>query len=149
MENKFKLYNVLFPIWLLYLLPVMWLIILPGNFIIDSLVLIITMYIIKIHFKKEFYKRHIFKIFIFGMLADFIGALVQFVMMFIFEMGNSGDDLIITIPGLIVSMIMIFIFNYFITFKKTSKSTRLKLSLIYALVTAPYTFLIPLSWIYY
>ena len=42
-KGRVKLYNVLFPVWMLMMFPGMWLIILPGNFIIDSLVLLITM----------------------------------------------------------------------------------------------------------
>ena len=65
MKKEIKLYNVLFPIWLLMLFPVCWLFIIPGNFIIDSLVLIISMYALKINDKKQFYKKNILKIFIF------------------------------------------------------------------------------------
>ena len=103
-KGKTKLYNVLFPVWMLMMFPGMWLIILPGNFIIDSLVLLITMKILNYADKKMFYKKHI---------------------------------------------LMIFIFNYFITFKKLDKKERLRLSLIFAIITAPYTYLIPTSWIYY
>lgn len=150
MKNcKTKLYNVLFPVWMLMMFPVMWLIILPGNFIIDSLVLLITMKIPNYADKKLFYKKHILKIFLFGMLADIIGALFIFLMMYIFEIGNMGDELYLTIPGLLIAGLMIFIFNYFITFKKLDKKERLRLSLIFAIITAPYTYLIPTSWIYY
>ena len=62
-KNSVKLYNVLFPFWMLLLFPQMWLVILPGNFIIDSLVLIIGMSALKIADKKQWYKKHILKIF--------------------------------------------------------------------------------------
>ena len=146
---KTKLYNVLFPVWMLMMFPVMWLIILPGNFIIDSLVLLITMKILNYADKKLFYKKHILKIFLFGMLADLIGALFIYLMMYVFEIGNMCDELYLTIPGLLIAGLMIFIFNYFITFKKLDKKERLRLSLIFAIITAPYTYLIPTSWIYY
>ena len=41
-KNGIKLYNVLFPFWMLILFPQMWWIVLPGNFIIDSAVLLIS-----------------------------------------------------------------------------------------------------------
>ena len=47
MKKDVTLYNVLFPLWMLLMFPVMWLIVLPGNFIIDSIVLIISMLIMK------------------------------------------------------------------------------------------------------
>ena len=148
MENNKKLYNVLFPIWLLLLFPITWLIVIPGNFIIDSLVLIISMNILKIDNKKEFYKKKIIKIFIFGMISDIIGTIYLFIMQFIFEIGIRGDEIYLTLPGMIISTIMIFIFNYYVTFKNIDKKERFKLSIIFAIVTAPYTFLIPTNWIY-
>ena len=148
MKKEIKLYNVLFPIWLLMLFPVCWLFIIPGNFIIDSLVLIISMYALKINDKKQFYKKNILKIFIFGFLSDIIGSLFL-LLMFVLEIGQMGDEPYLTIPGLLISAGLIFVFNYFITFKKIDKKLRFKLSFIYTIITAPYTFLIPMSWIYY
>lgn len=147
MKNH-KFYNVLFPVWMLILFPLAWLIVIPGNFIIDSLVLIFSMMILKISEKKLYYKKFILKIFLFGMLADIIGTLFMFVLQFLFELGMMGDELYITIPGLIISSGLIFVFNYFVTFRSLDKKLRLKLSLIFAIATAPYTYLIPTSWIY-
>ena len=65
------------------------------------------------------------------------------------EIGVMGDEWYLTIPGLLIASGLIFVFNYFITFRKLDNKTRLKLSLIIAIITAPYTFLIPSSWIYY
>ena len=73
-SRNIKLYNALFPFWMILMFPWMWLIVLPGNFIIDSLVLIISMYALKISDKKQWYKKHILKIFVFGMLSDIIGS---------------------------------------------------------------------------
>ena len=149
MENKnIKLYNVLFPFWMLLLFPQMWAIVLPGNFIIDSIVLIISMFALKMTEKKQFYKRHIFQIWGFGMLSDIVGAAYMFLLMWAFEVGSMGDELYLTIPALIISAALIFVLNYFVTFRKSDKALRLKLALIFTIVTAPYTFLIPSSWLY-
>lgn len=147
-KKDIKLYNVLFPFWMIMLYPVSWIMVIPGNFIIDSLVLIISLHILKIADKKEWYKKHIFKIYAFGMLADIVGSAYMIFVMITFEVGRMGDELYLTLPGLVISAVLIFVFNYFITFKKADKSLRVKLSIIFALVTAPYTFLIPSSWIY-
>ena len=147
-KNDVKLYNVLFPFWMILLFPQIWLIILPGNFIIDSIVLIISMIVLKISDKKQWYKRYIIKIYLFGMLSDIIGAGYMLLLMTVFNVGRMGDELYLTAPAVVISSALIFIFNYFITFKKTDKLLRLKSSLIFALVTAPYTFLIPSSWLY-
>ena len=147
-NSDIKLYNVLFPFWMLLLFPQMWAIVLPGNFIIDSIVLIISMFALKMTEKKQFYKRHIFQIWGFGMLSDIIGAAYMFLLMWAFEVGSMGDELYLTIPALIISAILIFVLNYFITFRKSDKVLRMKLALIFTIVTAPYTFLIPSSWLY-
>ena len=112
-KNNVKLYNVLFPFWMLLLFPRVWLVILPGNFIIDSLVLLIGMAAWKIAEKKQWYKQYIVPIFGFGMLSD-----------------------------------LIFVLNYYVTFRKVEKVLRLKMAILFAVVTAPYTFLIPSSWLY-
>lgn len=149
MEIFYYFYNVIFPVWLLWLFPIIWLIVIPGNFIIDSLVLLFSMYILRINDKKQFYKRNILKIYIFGMISDIIGSLFMALLMLVFNIGITSDELYLTIPGVLVSSVFIFIFNYFITFRKLDKKNRLKLSLIFAITTAPYTFMIPLNWIYY
>lgn len=143
-----KLYNVLFPFWMLLLFPQLWLIVLPGNFIIDSLVLLASLYILKIANKKQWYKKHIGKIFAFGMLSDIIGAAYMLFLMLAFEVGRMGDELYLTIPALVISAILIFVFNYCITFKKAEKDLRFKLAITFAIVTAPYTFLVPSNWLY-
>ncbi len=147
-QNNIKLFNVLFPFWMLMMMPLLWLVVLPGNFIIDSLVLLLSMAILKISDRKQFYKRHICKVFVFGMLSDLIGAGYMLLLMIVFEVGHMGDEPYLTVPALIISAVMIFVFNYFITFREIEKSLRMKLSIIFALITAPYTFLVPSAWLY-
>ena len=147
-KKDVKLYNVLFPFWMLLLFPQVWLIVLPGNFLIDSIVLIISMFALKMTEKKQRYKRHILQIWGFGMLSDIIGAAYMFLLMWAFEVGSMGDELYLTIPALIISAVLIFVLNYFVTFRKSDKVLRLKLALTFAIITAPYTFLIPSSWLY-
>ncbi len=145
-NNRKKLYNIIFPIWFLMLFPIAWLVIIPCNFLIDSLVLILSMIILKINDRKEVYNKSIIKIVLFGFLADIIGAGLLLLVCYLFEL---SDEIYITLPAMVISAILIFVFDYFISFKKFDKKNRLKLSIIYAVVTAPYTFLIPMSWTYY
>ena len=146
MKKNVTLYNVIFPFWMLYLFPVMWLVIIPSNFLIDSLVLIISMFALKIAEKKRFYKKHILKIFAFGMLSDIIGAAFMFLTVWL-EISTMADEWYLLVPAIILSAGAIFLLNYFFTLKKEDKNIRLKLALIFAIVTAPYTFFIPTSWI--
>ncbi len=146
-NKQVKLYNVLFPLWMLLMFPQVWIIVLPGNFLIDSVVLLICMYAFKTESKKQYYLKHIFKIFAFGLLADVIGSAFM-LLMTVLEFGTMGDEPYLTVPALLISAAMIFVFNYYITFKKEEKTQRLKLALTFAVVTAPYTFLVPSSWLY-
>lgn len=148
MKKETKLYNVLFPLWLLMLFPITWLIVLPGNFVIDSVVLVACMFALKTENKKQIYKSCILKIFLFGLLADAIGSLFLFVMMFVFELGRMGDELYLTLPALVISAVLIFVFNYFVTFRKYDNKFKFRTAIAFALVTAPYTFLYPSRWLY-
>lgn len=40
-KKEIRLYNVILPIWMLWIVPPLWLIILPANFIIDFTVFIL------------------------------------------------------------------------------------------------------------
>ncbi len=150
-KNDIKLYNVIFPFWMMLLFPYFWLIIFPANFIIDSLVLVAAMFALKIQEKKTWYKKHIVKIFSFGMLSDVMGSIYMLAMMYLFsffEIELDPCDLRLTLPALIISVALIFILNYYVTFRKSEKVIRFRMSLIFAIVTAPYTFFIPMSWMY-
>lgn len=146
MKKEMKLYNVLFPVWMLMMFPVTWLVVLPGNFIIDSIVLLICMSILKL--EKGFYKSNILKIFGIGIFSDVIGSMFLFLMMFVFELGRMGDEIYLTLPACIISATCIYVFNYFITFRNCDRNLRIKLALTFAILTAPYTFMIPSKWIY-
>ena len=153
MKKETRLYNVMFPVWMLILFPITWLIVIPGNFIVDSLVLLICMKVLKIDDKKSFYKRNILKIFILGFFADIIGSACMFGGLILFDHYNladfvMGDEFLLTIPGLIIAGVCIFLFDYFIALRKSDKAVRFKIALTFAIATAPYTFLIPSSWIY-
>lgn len=62
---------------------------------------------------------------------------------------TMGDELYITIPAIIISSFAIYKFNYKFTFKNFEANKKYKLSLIFAVITAPYTFLVPSNWLYY
>ena len=139
-----KLYNVFFPIWLIFLIPTIWLIAIPLNFIIDSIILFISMKVFKIEDKKNFYLKHIFFIFLFGFLSDMLGALMLLTITVI-SSNISGLELWLALIGVVIASFFIFFFNYSFTFRKIEEEQRRKLSLIFALFTAPIAFLIPTS----
>ena len=88
-KNDVKLYNVIFPIWLLWLFPVTWIVVLPGNFIVDLLVVVLTMKWLKITDIKRKTKSVVLKVWIFGFLADLIGTAGMFFSMAAAELTDS------------------------------------------------------------
>lgn len=148
MKKEMRLYNILFPIWFLLFIPITWVVVLPANFVIDSLVILITMKMIGVKFKKRMYKESILKVWGFGFLSDIIGAAFLFVTMWILDLAVPGEDYLYLAIAVLISAIFIFIFNYKISFKGYDRNTRFKMALSLAILTAPYTFLIPLDWIY-
>ncbi len=145
-KKDIKLYNLLFPFWAMLFIPPVCIISLAGNIVIDSLILLLGMVILKVNDKKEFYIKHIVSVYFYGLLADFIGAFFMF-LLYMLEIGYTAEELYVTIPGVAVAAVCIFIFDYFISFRKADvdKKARLKLSALFAILTAPYTFMIPLD----
>jgi hypothetical protein len=148
MKKDVRLYNVLFPVWMLMTLPVIWWIVIPGNFLIDSLVLVIAMKVLRQENRKEFYKGHILPVFFFGFLADILASLPMWGMVMLDLGGIYGDSPLLTIPGVVLAGVLIYLFDYYVSFRKLEKPLRKKLALTFAIATAPYTYLIPSQWIY-
>lgn len=163
-KKNVKFYNVLFPVWLLFLFPMTWLIVIPGNFLIDTAVLLIALYVFKVKEIKTFYLKTILWVFLFGFLADILGGLVLLLTQF---MGGDGwiyefivkpvamnpfDNVysfLYTLLAVIISGILIFVFNRFISFRKCNdKKLKTKIALVLAIVTAPYLFLFPTTALY-
>ena len=158
------LYNVMFPMWLLFIFPMTWLLVIPANFIIDSLVLFLGMYILHIKEKLELYKKTIFWIFLFGFVADILGGIILLITQFVESDGffyeyltapvaqNPFDNvyaLLYTCGAVLTSAVLIYVFNRFISFRKVySKKIKRILSLLLAIITAPYLFLVPTSSLY-
>lgn len=147
--KKTKLYNVMFPIWLFFLYPtIVWLVILPVNFAVDSIVVLLSCK----ENKKEIWKKSILKVWLLGFASDFLGGAVALSAMLALEKLNintSFDALvystIISIPAVIVAGILIYFLNKFFSFKNTplEKQQIHRLCLYLAIFTAPYAMLIP------
>ena len=58
MKNK-KIYNVFFPIWFLLLFPITWIIAIPLNLVIDSIVILLSLKFLKIEEAFQKYKKGI------------------------------------------------------------------------------------------
>lgn len=159
MSNKgVKLYNIIFPMYMLWVMPPVIFISVILNFIIDSIVILVTEKVLKIKDITSKYKKLILKVWGFGFLADFIGAFLLFLISSLLgglnipiryniDYNPFGNiyALIITISCIIISGILIYIFNKKFCYKKVELTDREKhiLALTMAIVTAPYLFLLP------
>ncbi|MGN0156541.1 MAG: hypothetical protein ACI39N_04780 [Lachnospiraceae bacterium] len=93
MQKGVKLYNIIFPIWLLWILPVTWVVVLPANFLIDLLVVVITMKFLDVSEIKTKIRGTIWKVWIMGFVADFIGTFAMFCVNLIdFKEGSKIQD---------------------------------------------------------
>jgi hypothetical protein len=114
---------------------------------------------------KTFYKEGILKVWLYGFLADIIGAAILFVLgicgdifglsyelisAICYDPFNHPLAVVIIIASILVSATFIFLFNYKFVFKKQIQENKLrfKIALTVAVVTAPWTFLLPTKWFY-
>lgn len=161
MKSKVKLYNVFFPIWMLILVPTTWLVVLPANYIWDTIVLIIAMYIVKIKDKNEIYKAAIIRVWLFGSLADLIGATIITIPQFLnleieaIEKMNWNPyenilSVVIILIGALISALMIYLLNKRFSFSRTKldSQSKKKLARILAIATLPYFFFVPTKYLY-
>ena len=81
--KEIKLYNVIFPVWFLLIFPPTWLIVIPLNLIIDSIVVYICMKKNNVNDIMEKLKKIIFKVVCFGFLADIIGGVFMYALGFL------------------------------------------------------------------
>ena len=160
-----KLYNVIFPIWIILLVPPIVLIVIPSNFIIDSLVLIIGFKILKLTKWFNKYKKSILRIWIVGFIVDIFGSLLLLATQFFGEneylyqtlvyplAWNPFESIMALLYALIVVMacgVLIYVINYKFSFNKADLDNRSKkiISLLLGIVTSPYLFLVPTEYIY-
>lgn len=172
MRKQTTLYNVIFPVWLLLLVPTVWLVALPANFLFDSLVLLLAFHVLKLTERKALYKQAILRVWGFGFLADIVASLLLLLTQVI---GGSGADspvrrwfsdnivgpvaynpfanpfaLIIVLIAVAAAGVLIYFFNVKFALRRwpVEDWQRRKTALLLALLTAPYTMLIPAAWLY-
>ncbi|MDD3429928.1 MAG: hypothetical protein PHG02_08000 [Oscillospiraceae bacterium] len=171
MKKQTKLYNLIFPVWLLWLIPITWLVILPANFIIDLTVILLTLRHLKVDEIKKKAKSVILKTWIFGFVADFIGTVGMFLASVIdfdfntpigkwwyqnisnavsYNPFSSVWGFLWVTVCVIITALFIYLFNYKICFKKLDLSPPQKkaLALSMAVFTAPYVFYLPTAWFF-
>lgn len=171
MKKEIKLYNVIFPVWMLVLIPQLWLVALVGNYVIDFLVLFLTMKFLKIENRKTHIKKAIWKTWLIGFVADFVGGFGMFLVALIdmdyeTKFGKWWYDNLTnavmynpfsTLAGFLWATMCVVITSaiiYFVNKKwclkklEISDDEKKKLALSLAIFTAPFLFYLPTAWFY-
>lgn len=163
MKNKQtkRLYSLIFPVWVMLLLPWSWFVILPVNLIIDSLVLLLIFRFMGISGARKLYLSSIIRTWIFGTLSSLVGFLFMLSAFLINKAGGGALSQVCeaitqnpfsNIIGFIWVLIAIGVSSlcsYFLGLKFTfshkdfPENRRKITALAVSLITAPYTFLIP------
>ena len=172
MRKQTTLYNVIFPVWMLLFFPAVWLVALPANFLIDSLVLLLAFHVLKLGERKTLYKKAILKVWGFGFLADIAAAVLLLLTQFLGGLGSGSpamrwfsDNIVgpvcynpfsnpfalgVVLLAVAAAGALIYLFNMKIALKSwpVEDWQRKKAALLLAVLTAPYTMLIPTAWLY-
>lgn len=152
-------YNIIFPASMLYfgalLFPVLLCVLLPANFLADTVMLLLLFYFMKLPRKASLYKKMILKTWGFGFLADFIASTAMYIISsgirLPFEVygstlpwKNPGGFLFIT-AGILLAGILIYLFQQKIVLEDVVLEERQKhrLALGMAVLTAPYLMYFP------
>ena len=164
-KKSVKLYNLIFPVWVVWLFPITWIAIVPANILVDFLVTLLALKLIKIEKPMEVIKKSLAKTVALGFVADIIATAV--LMILTFGINGTRNNIAkwfydnISIPilndyyetpwGILVMVLavvfagyLVYIFNRKFSFRYTdlSESQIKKVSLTLAILTAPYLFLI-------
>ena len=78
MKKQTRIYNVLFPIWLIWLFPQVLVFVIPGNLAIDCAVLFVCLLVLKHRQKGAVMKKLWWRFWLLGFAADLIGTAWMF-----------------------------------------------------------------------
>ena len=168
MKKRVRLYNLMFPFWLLVFVPIVWLAVLPLNFLLDSLVLLAAAAVLRIGDKKALYKHSILKVWAAGFAADLAGAallLASYLLWCLADMRGwvQGDAfaqalltnpwqhplaLVLTLAALALAGWLIYSLDQRWAFRGLGlpPGAGRRLCLALAVLTAPHVYLVPLAW---
>ena len=164
--KKARLYNVIFPVWMLFLFPQVWLIALPGNLLIDCVVVLLTLLALKHTQKRAVLKKIWWKIWLLGFAADFV-AIASMLPALFWGTGLSGPSydwwsaniepilyncwksplaFLWTAAAIVLAGVCIYFFDKWAlrSCAELSDRERHLVCLVLAITTAPWTFFIPM-----
>ena len=168
-RKEVRLYNLLFPIWLLLFIPSwLWLLLIPANYLLDRVVLRWSLG--DLAEKGLFCRRHTWKICIAGFFADFLGGALMVGLFVLSALTDTEaerpfmDDLVFAVgfnpfshPAAFVFVLLavaltgavIFLLDRWILKRAGLAVEKAKhAALMLAVITAPYLFFFPSALLY-
>ena len=167
MKQPQRFYNLIFPIWIIWLFPPIILFCGVGNFLIDAVAILIGMKclnIIRPAWKKSLHI--ILSAWLCGFAADFVGALYLLAVNILIrklpfdtysvtsaiEYNPFGNPVafLVVLSAMAVAGFCIYHFDRRAAFQdlEANDAQRHKLSLVMAIATAPYLFFLPMTLFY-
>ena len=165
MKKEVRLYNVIFPVWILWFFPQIFLIVAPANLLVDCLVLTLALMGLKHQNKRAVVKKLWWKFWWRGFAADFVGVLVLLPGVFLPDLLNKPwtydvsmamianpfrhpAALLWVLLAVALAGVCIYFFDKRAMKKCALLTPREKhvVALTMAIVTAPWLFLVPLYW---
>lgn len=156
--REMRLYNMILPVWLLWIFPQVWLVILPGNLLVDVLVVFFALLALKRKDKGRLLKRLWWRVWLRGFAADAIGVawlLLVLILYDAFRMTWLGPVMydpfahpaafLWTLAAVALSGVCIYFFDRKVLHETDGLTSREvhRIALSLAIVTAPWTFFIP------
>ena len=156
MKKDIRLYNIIFPMWSVYFyglffLP-LWAILLPANFIVDTLVLFILFRWLKLPEKKALYKKSIWRTWGFGFLSDILASALMVLISWTnilpfneYMPISSIPAFLFTAAGVVFAGVLIYFFHMKWVWSKIEieEDVKRKIALGMAILTAPYLMFLP------
>ena len=142
-DNYMKIdnfFNSFIPWYIIWVFPELWIYILGGNFILDSVIFLSLISMFNIQKKLNFYVENIFSLFVIGLLLDGLATGFILVIRVIFDLGSMFYPSIVL--GILLSGTGMFLMCYFAFFSKEEQYKRVLMSILFALFSAPYTYFI-------
>ena len=164
MNKEVRLYNVILPIWILWLFPQLFIIVAPANLLVDCLVLTAALKWLKHQNKRAVVKKLWWKFWLLGFAADFVGVLLLLPGAILPDLLDSAPwtydvsmamianpfmhplALLWTLGGIALAGVCIYFFDKWAMKKCDLLTPREKhlVALTMAVVTAPWLFLVPM-----
>ena len=163
--GSLRLYNVLFPIWILIFFPQVLAIVIPGNLIVDAAVLLLALAAMHHRAKGAVLRRCWWKVWLLGFAADLIGAAWMVLGGLLATWLPGGAEtlgkimynpfghpaaFLWTAAGVAIAGGVIFLLDrrVFRSVPELTSRQSTRLALTFAIVTAPWLFFLPLYSLY-